>query len=79
MNVGDKVNWNQQHRGGYGYVTPVAAIVLGFTAQRVKVAIFNQRKRRMQEKYVRSANLSPRTKLCKLDEAYAQQKEAQPA
>ena len=34
---GDRVTWMREHRGGYGYVTPVPAIVERVTSKRVTI------------------------------------------
>jgi hypothetical protein len=70
---GDKVNWwIQQHRGGYGYTTPVAGIVNGETAKRVRIAIYNLRSREIEEKLVHPASLTSRTTHTELDDAMEQ-------
>jgi hypothetical protein len=72
VNLGDKVNWLQQHRGGYGYTTPVAGIVIGETARRVRIAVYNLRLQEIKEKLVYPASLTPRTNHTELDEAMEQ-------
>ena len=34
---GDRVTWLREHRGGYGYVTPVPAIVARVASKRVTI------------------------------------------
>jgi len=69
---GDKVNWLQQHRGSYGYTTPVAGIVIGETAKQVRIAVYNLRTQQIEEKLVYPASLSPRTNHSELDDAMEQ-------
>ena len=35
----ERVTWMQQHSGGYGYVTQIPGVVVGFTSQKVRVAV----------------------------------------
>jgi hypothetical protein len=79
MNVGDKMNWDWKPSNGYGAFYSVAAIVLKVTEKRVKIAIWNKRAKCIETTYVNPDNLSARTNHCELDEAYAAQKETQPA
>ena len=72
VNSGDKVNWLQQHRGGYGCTTPVAGIVIGETAKRVRIAVYNLRTQQIEEKLVYPASLSLRTNHSELDDAMEQ-------
>lgn len=37
--VGDRVNWLRSARGGYGFVTPIAAVVLKIGQKRIQVRI----------------------------------------
>ena len=69
---GDKVNWLQQHRGGYGYTTPVAGMVISETAKRVRIAVYNLRTGQIEEKLVHPASLTPRTNRTELDDAMEQ-------
>lgn len=36
LEVGDRVNWMYCARGGYGYITPVAAVILKIGPKRVQ-------------------------------------------
>jgi hypothetical protein len=69
---GDKVNWLRVPRGGYGYTTPVAGIVIGETAKRVRLAILNLRTLEVEEKLVHPTALTPRTTHTELDDAMEQ-------
>lgn len=39
LEVGDRVNWMYCARGGYGYITPVAAVILKIGPKRVQVRV----------------------------------------
>jgi hypothetical protein len=57
------------HRGGYGYTTPVAGIVIGDTSKRVRIAVYTLRTQQIEEKLVYPASLSPRANHSDLDDA----------
>ena len=69
---GDKVNWRKLHRGGYGYTTSFAGMVIGETAKRVRIAVYNLRTRQIEEKLVHPASLPPRANHTELDDAMEQ-------
>ncbi|WP_186223835.1 hypothetical protein [Burkholderia gladioli] len=39
MRPGDRVTWSYNAPGGYGYVVPVAAVVLKVTAARARISV----------------------------------------
>ena len=66
---GEKAIWLQEHRGGYGYTTPVAAIVISETEKQVRIAVFNRRNSKIEKKRVHPASLRPRITFTELDQA----------
>lgn len=68
---GDKVDWLWQPRGGYGTFTPVSAVVIGQTGQRVKIAVLNLRSNKIEHKSVKSTSLLTRFNALKIDEVLA--------
>lgn len=54
---GQRVIWMQQHRGGYGYVTPVKAEVIRMTGQRVRIRVWRNEDGQPVEKLVKVASL----------------------
>jgi hypothetical protein len=66
----EKVNWLFQPRGGYGYVVPVAALVVKRNPKRVRIAVYNLRTRRFEYKQVRPEKLSPRTEHSIVDDQF---------
>lgn len=53
---GQRVIWMQQHRGGYGYVTPVKAEVIRMVGQRVRIRVWRH-DGQPAEKLVKAASL----------------------
>ncbi len=39
LEVGDRMNWLRSSRGGYGFITPIAAVVLKIGPKRIQVRI----------------------------------------
>ncbi len=66
MEPGDRVTWNYSAPGGYGYVIPVAAVVVKVTASRATITVARKIDSQwvLQEKTVSRAKLSPRTVAC---------------
>lgn len=68
-NPGDRVNWLKTERGGYGYISPTAAIVRRITAKAVTIEV--ARRARYPDPHwvrelrvVKAEKLSPRAELC---------------
>ncbi|HIH2744984.1 TPA: hypothetical protein ACYLN4_000653 [Burkholderia lata] len=66
MEPGDRVTWSFNVPGGYGYVIPVAAIIVKTTASRATITVARKidNKWVLQEKTVSRAKLLPRTVAC---------------
>lgn len=66
MDPGDRVTWSFSAPGGYGYVIPVAAIIVKVTASRATITVARKTDRKwgLQEKTVSLEKLSPRTVAC---------------
>lgn len=71
--VWDKVVWRQEHRGGYGYITPVAAVVIRPGEVRTRIAVHELASGEIVERSVKTDSLRPRTLPCPaLDDAFAE-------
>lgn len=66
MSPGDRVTWTFSAPGGYGYVVPVAAIVLKVTASRAQIAVARKVSGAWirEKKTVSREKLKPRTDAC---------------
>jgi len=64
LKVGDRVNWLRS-TGGWGFVTPVAAVVLKIGSKRVKVRVAVAQRGgtwQVTERWVDPSSLKPRVK-----------------
>ncbi|MBV8224952.1 MAG: hypothetical protein JO232_07180 [Verrucomicrobia bacterium] len=64
-NVGDKINWLYQPRGGYGYIIAVAGIVTKVGSERVQIRVAKRDgdEWRAETKWVKADRLTPRETL----------------
>ena len=73
MNVGDKVNWLYQPRGGYGYIIAVAGIVtkVGPKKMQIRVAKRDGADWLLQTKWVQPDRLMPRSAVSEALDSFA--------
>jgi len=62
LEVGDRVNWLRSIRGGYGFITPIAAVVLKIGPKRIQVRVAQRIAGAWQTKacWVEADSLKPR-------------------
>jgi tRNA(Ile2) C34 agmatinyltransferase TiaS len=64
MNVGDKVNWLYQPRGGYGYIIAVAGVVTKLARKvQIRVAKRDGDDWKAETRWVQADRLTPRETL----------------
>lgn len=66
MQINDRVNWQYKPRGGYGYVIPVAAVVISLTEHKARIRVAQKvtGEWKATERNVVQSSLSPRETVC---------------
>jgi len=65
MNIGDKINWLYQPRGGYGYIIVVAGVVTKLAPRKVQIRVAKRDGDdwHAETKWVQADRLTPREQL----------------
>ncbi len=69
-----------EHRGGYGYISHIDAVLITRTAKRARIAVYNLRTKQVEFKTVKPEKLTERTHVSPvLDDLYKDALAAQEA
>lgn len=62
--IGDRVNWNFSPRGGYGYIIPVAGVVIKVGQKRLQIRVAQKTAEGWEQsfRWVNPINVSSRDK-----------------